>query len=57
MVPIPDSGNASALGYAEKIKKPFEFGIVKTTTQEELIQDSHSIRNLSVTNLILIYLH
>ena len=23
VVPIPDSGNASALGYAEKIKKPF----------------------------------
>ena len=29
VIPIPDSGNASALGYSEKIKKPFEFGIIR----------------------------
>ncbi len=49
VVPIPDSGNASALGYAEKIKKPFEFGIIRNHyTGRTFIQDSHSIRNLSV---------
>ncbi|MBS91548.1 MAG: amidophosphoribosyltransferase [Rickettsiales bacterium] len=49
VIPIPDSGNASALGYAEKIKKPFEFGIIRNHyTGRTFIQDSNSIRNLSV---------
>ena len=29
VIPIPDSGNASALGPAKVIKKPFELGIIK----------------------------
>ena len=29
VIPIPDSGNASALGYAEHIKKTFDLGIIK----------------------------
>ena len=49
VIPIPDSGNASALGYSEKIKKPFEFGIIRNHyTGRTFIQDSNSIRHLSV---------
>ena len=49
VIPIPDSGNASALGYSEKIKKPFELGIIRNHyTGRTFIQDSNSIRNLSV---------
>jgi len=49
VIPIPDSGNASALGYSEKIKKPFEFGIIRNHyTGRTFIEDSISVRNLSV---------
>ena len=49
VIPIPDSGNASALGYSEKIKKPFELGIIRNHyTGRTFIQDSNSVRNLSV---------
>lgn len=49
VIPIPDSGNASALGYAEKIRKPFELGIIRNHyTGRTFIQNSNSIRNLSV---------
>ena len=49
VIPIPDSGNASALGYSEKIKKPFEFGIIRNHyTGRTFIQESNSIRHLSV---------
>ena len=49
VIPIPDSGNASALGYSEKIKKPFEFGIIRNHyTGRTFIQESTSIRHLSV---------
>ena len=49
VIPIPDSGNASALGYSEKIKKPFEFGIIRNHyTGRTFIQESSSIRHLSV---------
>jgi len=49
VVAIPDSGNASALGYAERINKPFEFGIIRNHyTGRTFIQSSNSIRNLSV---------
>ena len=48
VIPIPDSGNASALGFSEKLKK-FEFGIIRNHyTGRTFIQDSSSIRNLSV---------
>lgn len=49
VIPIPDSGNASALGYAEKIKKPFELGIIRNHyTGRTFIEDSTTVRNLSV---------
>ena len=49
VIPIPDSGNASALGYSEKINKPFEFGIIRNHyTGRTFIEDSISVRNLSV---------
>ena len=49
VIPIPDSGNASALGYSEKINKPFEFGIIRHHyTGRTFIQESTSIRHLSV---------
>tara|TARA_B100000524_G_scaffold315485_1_gene193668 strand:+ start:240 stop:1700 length:1461 start_codon:yes stop_codon:yes gene_type:complete len=49
VIPIPDSGNASALGYSEKINKPFEFGIIRNHyTGRTFIQESNSIRHLSV---------
>ncbi len=49
IIPIPDSGNASALGYAEKLKKPFEFGIIRNHyTGRTFIQSSNQIRNLAV---------
>ena len=49
MIPIPDSGNASALGYAERIKKPFELGIIRNHyTGRTFIEDSNTVRNLAV---------
>ena len=49
VIPIPDSGNASALGYAEKLRKPFEFGIIRNHyTGRTFIQSSSQIRNLAV---------
>ena len=49
VIPIPDSGNASALGYAEKIKKPFELGIIRNHyTGRTFIEDSNTVRNLAV---------
>ena len=49
VIPIPDSGNASALGFAERIKKKFEFGIIRNHyTGRTFIQDSNSIRHLAV---------
>ena len=49
VIPIPDSGNASALGYADQIKKPFELGIIRNHyTGRTFIQPSSNIRNLGV---------
>ena len=49
VVPIPDSGNASALGFSEYIKKPFEFGIIRNHyTGRTFIEPSNSIRHLGV---------
>jgi len=49
VIPIPDSGNASALGYSESIKKPFEFGIIRNHyTGRTFIQSTNSVRHLSV---------
>ena len=49
VVPIPDSGNASALGYSQIIGKPFEFGIIRNHyTGRTFIEPSSSIRHLGV---------
>ncbi|OUX41796.1 hypothetical protein CBE37_04325 [bacterium TMED277] len=49
VIPIPDSGNASALGFAEKLKKKFEFGIIRNHyTGRTFIQETNSVRHLSV---------
>ena len=49
VIPIPDSGVASALGYSEKIKKPFELGIIRNHyTGRTFIEDSSSVRNLAI---------
>ena len=49
VVPIPDSGIASALGYAEVIKKPFEFGIIRNHyTGRTFIQSTNQVRHLGV---------
>ncbi len=49
VIPIPDSGNASAIGYAQKIEKPFELGIIRNHyTGRTFIEDSISVRNLAV---------
>ncbi len=49
VIPIPDSGNASALGYAEKIGRNFDLGIIRNHyTGRTFIQESSAIRDLSV---------
>ncbi len=49
VIPIPDSGNASALGFSEALKKKFEFGIIRNHyTGRTFIEDSNSIRHLAV---------
>ena len=49
VIPIPDSGNASALGYSNEIKKPFELGIIRNHyTGRTFIQPTSKVRNLGV---------
>ena len=49
VVPIPDSGNASALGFSEIIKKPFEFGIIRNHyTGRTFIEPTNKVRHLGV---------
>ncbi len=49
VIPIPDSGNASALGFSEALKKKFEFGIIRNHyTGRTFIENSNSIRHLAV---------
>ena len=49
VVPIPDSGIASALGYSEIIKKPFEFGIIRNHyTGRTFIEPTNQVRHLGV---------
>ena len=37
VIPIPDSGNASALGFSEKIKKNLNSALLEITTPVELL--------------------
>ncbi len=49
VIPIPDSGNASALGYSNQINKPFELGIIRNHyTGRTFIQPTSRVRNLGV---------
>ena len=49
VVPVPDSGNAAALGYAQYIGKNFELGIIRNHyVGRTFIEPSQKIRSLGV---------
>ncbi|AZU03337.1 amidophosphoribosyltransferase [Glycocaulis alkaliphilus] len=49
VVPVPDSGIAAALGYAEKIGKPFDLGIIRAHfVGRTFIQPTQAKRDLGV---------
>jgi amidophosphoribosyltransferase len=49
IVPVPDSGNAAALGYAQYIKKNFELGLIRNHyVGRTFIEPSQKIRSLGV---------
>jgi amidophosphoribosyltransferase len=49
VVPVPDSGNAAALGYAEESKLPFEMGLVRSHyVGRTFIEPRQSIRHFGV---------
>ncbi len=49
VVPVPDSGNAAALGYAEESKLPFEMALVRSHyVGRTFIEPRHSIRHFGV---------
>ncbi|MBT4922047.1 MAG: amidophosphoribosyltransferase [Rickettsiales bacterium] len=49
VVPVPDSGVASAIGYSEESGIPFEFGIIRNHyVGRTFIEPSDSVRNLGV---------
>ena len=49
VVPIPDSGVPSAIGYAEESKTPFEFGIIRNHyVGRTFIEPTDEIRHLGV---------
>lgn len=49
VVPVPDSGVAAALGYAEELGLPFEMGIMRSHySQRTFIQPKQSMRELGV---------
>ncbi|MEO1037997.1 MAG: amidophosphoribosyltransferase [Pseudomonadota bacterium] len=49
VVPVPDSGMTSALGYAEAIGKPFDLGIIRSHfVGRTFIQPTQAKRDLSV---------
>ena len=49
VIPIPDSGNASALGYSNQLNKPFELGIIRNHyTGRTFIEQTGMTRNLGV---------
>ena len=49
MVPVPDSGNAAALGYAEESGLPFEMGLVRSHyVGRTFIEPRQSIRHFGV---------
>jgi len=49
VMPIPDSGNYAALGFAERLSLPFEMGIIRNHyVGRTFIQPSQSVRDLGV---------
>ena len=47
VVPVPDSGNAAALGYSQYVKKNFELGLIRNHyVGRTFIEPSKKIRNL-----------
>jgi amidophosphoribosyltransferase len=49
VVPVPDSGMAAALGYAEEIGKPFDLGIIRSHfVGRTFIQPTQAKRDLGV---------
>jgi amidophosphoribosyltransferase len=49
VMPIPDSGNYAALGYAERLNLPFEMGMIRNHyVGRTFIQPSQSVRDLGV---------
>ena len=49
VVPVPDSGVPSAIGYAEAANLPFDLGIIRNHyVGRTFIEPSHQIRNLGV---------
>ncbi len=49
VMPIPDSGNYAALGFAEKLKLPFEMGLIRNHyVGRTFIQPSQTVRDFGV---------
>ncbi len=49
IVPVPDSGNAAALGFAQHLKKNFELGLIRNHyVGRTFIEPSQKIRSLGV---------
>ena len=49
IVPVPDSGNAAALGYSQEAKKNLEFGLIRNHyVGRTFIEPSQKIRSLGV---------
>ncbi len=49
VMPIPDSGNYAALGFAERLRLPFEMGMIRNHyVGRTFIQPSQSVRDLGV---------
>ena len=49
IVPVPDSGNAAALGFAQYLKKNFELGLIRNHyVGRTFIEPSQKIRSLGV---------
>jgi len=49
IVPVPDSGNAAAIGYSQHVKKNFELGLIRNHyVGRTFIEPSQKIRSLGV---------
>ena len=48
VVPVPDSGNAAALGFAQHLGMKFELGLVEIIMLEEPLLNKQKIRSLGV---------